>query len=487
MATGIFTLRNQLQGLIQKAWTTPQPTYYGSFNGSTQYLSTPSIALGSGNWTIEFFLYLNTVSTAFYFDGRGGGSNGFQPTIYYNGSIYFYTNGGIVITGPSLNSGQWYHVAVSKVSGSTRLFLNGVQQGSTYSDSNTYVASSTNIQYIGGGLFFTNGLISNLRITNTGLYSANFAPPTLQLTAVSGTQLLTLQNSTIIDNSTNAYTITNNGSVATAQSNLVFPNAQKTPAVDYLVVAGGGGGDYAGGGGAGGLIQGISSITTGSSITVTVGSGGAGDVAANGAAAQGGVSVFNNISTTGGGAGINNGTALASKNSGGSGGGGGINASLNSAGQGTFGQGNIGGTSTSTNAGGGGGAGTVGLNATTYSGNGGAGIASAISGTVTTYAGGGGGGAASSYNSNVGSGGVGGGGSGSITNGTSGTANTGGGGGGSGYNGSSYGNGGSGGSGIVIIRYPNTFADASSVTNGTKTSITGFTVYTFLSSGSITF
>jgi hypothetical protein len=45
----------------------------------------------------------------------------------------------------------------------------------------------------------------------------------------------------------------------------------------------------------------------------------------------------------------------------------------------------------------------------------------------------------------------------------------------------------SGGSGIVIIRYPNTFSDAASVTNGTKTSITGWTVYTFLSSGSITF
>ena len=56
--------------------------------------------------------------------------------------------------------------------------------------------------------------------------------------------------------------------------------------------------------------------------------------------------------------------------------------------------------------------------------------------------------------------------------------------GGGSYNG---GSGASGGSGIVIISYPNTFKDAVSVTNGTKTSITGFTVYTFTSSGSITF
>ena len=85
----------------------------------------------------------------------------------------------------------------------------------------------------------------------------------------------------------------------------------------------------------------------------------------------------------------------------------------------------------------------------------------------------------------AGAGGVGGGGIGNATatSANNGTTNTGGGGGGS-YYASGYGN---GGSGIVIIRYPSTFADAASVTNGTKTSITGFTVYTFLSSGSITF
>jgi hypothetical protein len=46
---------------------------------------------------------------------------------------------------------------------------------------------------------------------------------------------------------------------------------------------------------------------------------------------------------------------------------------------------------------------------------------------------------------------------------------------------------GSGGSGIVIIRYPDIYADAKSVTNGTKTTYTGYKVYTFTSSGSIMF
>jgi hypothetical protein len=67
--------------------------------------------------------------------------------------------------------------------------------------------------------------------------------------------------------------------------------------------------------------------------------------------------------------------------------------------------------------------------------------------------------------------------------GAAGTANRGGGGGGGG-NGAA---GGTGGSGIVIIRYPDIYKDAVSTTNGTKTTYTGYKVYTFLSSGSIMF
>jgi hypothetical protein len=68
----------------------------------------------------------------------------------------------------------------------------------------------------------------------------------------------------------------------------------------------------------------------------------------------------------------------------------------------------------------------------------------------------------------------------------SGTANTGGGGGGAG-NISPY-NGAAGGSGVVIIRYPDTYAAATSTTGSPTITVTGgYRIYKWTASGSITF
>jgi hypothetical protein len=267
-------------------------------------------------------------------------------------------------------------------------------------------------------------------------------------------------------------------------------DGQKPKAVEYLVVAGGGGGGNNGGGaGAGGLLSGITPVSTGTAITVTVGAGGSGQTYANRSAITGGFnSVFGNITTTGGGQGGTESYSWGDGNgrgaNGGSGGGGGFFAALVSGGQGVLGQGNAGGTNAGTNLngyGGGGGAGAFGINSlsTTLSGNGGAGVASAISGTVTAYAGGGGGGQGAG---GFGIGGVGGGGTGSATNGGNGTANTGGGGGGS-----PGGTSGNGGSGIVIVSYPDTYAAATSSTGSPTVSTSGSGSFYNAGAGSLGF
>ena len=151
-------------------------------------------------------------------------------------------------------------------------------------------------------------------------------------------------------------------------------------AVDYLVVAGGGGvlNGNGGGGGAGGMLNGSQILSSGS-YSITVGSAGS--------ASNGGNSVFNGITSVGGGKGSNYSSTDAS--SGGSGGGNG--GTTNTTATGTAGQGYRGGGSDNEPvSGGGGGAGGVGFNNfSLYGGKGGPG-AQWVNGVY--YASGGGGG-----------------------------------------------------------------------------------------------
>ena len=263
--------------------------------------------------------------------------------------------------------------------------------------------------------------------------------------------------------------------------------------IKVLIVAGGGGGaGTGGGGGAGGLIYNSNyTVSPGNQITVTVGNGGAGHIG-SGDGANGGNSIFGSLTAIGGGAGGVLGYSNGYTGGSGGGGGGAQSGSLKTGGQGTSGQGSSGGggginaTLWGGNGGGGGAGGSGGAgNNSSNGGNGGAGLQNAISGTNTYYAGGGGGGEISG--SSAGTGGAGGGGA-ANTNaaGSPGTANTGGGGGGGSYNGN-YLNGGNGGTGIIIVRYNTADFGTSTTGTGVKSIIGSETIYTFTSSGSITF
>jgi hypothetical protein len=231
---------------------------------------------------------------------------------------------------------------------------------------------------------------------------------------------------------------------------------------EYLVVAGGGGGGpgpYAGGGGAGGFRTATGFAVAATTISgITVGAGGAGGVYSTPTdATNGGNSVFDTITSDGGGAGgYIRGTNVLGHD-GGSGGGGCYNGSAPwSGGSGVSGQGydgGVGGTWSGQTGGGGGGASEVGA-AGTGSPTGGDGVASSITGSSVTYAGGGGGSSQSSASNPAGgTGGGGAGGSGEVGN-TPPVAGTNGLGGGGGGGGGASTSGGVGGSGIVIIKRP---------------------------------
>ena len=205
----------------------PNGWWSNYFDGTGDYLvvtGSSNLAFGSNNFTIEFFVYLNAFPAAnqVLYDARAsGGTTTLAPALYVaqtTNVLSYFTNNAVRITGTTvLRVGQWYHVLLSRVSGTTRMFLNGVQEGSNYTDANVYIngASRPVIAAAGDstGAGPVNGYISNLRVLNgTGVTSVTV--PTSPLTAIANTQLLTCQSNRFVDNSTNAYTITKNGDAA---------------------------------------------------------------------------------------------------------------------------------------------------------------------------------------------------------------------------------------------------------------------------------
>jgi hypothetical protein len=157
------------------------------FDGTTDYVVQPSSVnyeYGTGDFTIEFWLYLNSTGLQTIVSNLSAATGGVQPHIYINTTIRYYTNSADRITGASLSSGQWYHIAVSRGSGSTRLFVNGTQSGSTYADTNNYTTAPLGVgTYWEAGAPVTtntlNGYIDDLRITKgVARYTANFTAPT---------------------------------------------------------------------------------------------------------------------------------------------------------------------------------------------------------------------------------------------------------------------------------------------------------------------
>lgn len=158
-----------------------------AFDGTGDWLA-PNDALpytfGGGDFTVEFWLYLNSTQTALLYDGRPVSGVGATPTIYVASNVlYYFTNNANRITGSTLSNTTWTHVALCKSGGSTRLFVNGTQVGSTYADSVTYT-NTAGRPLIGAsgetvGQFPLNGYIDDLRITKGyARYTANFTPPT---------------------------------------------------------------------------------------------------------------------------------------------------------------------------------------------------------------------------------------------------------------------------------------------------------------------
>ena len=215
------------------------PTVSTSGSGSLSYSGSSVLYLGygaqtpfsfgTGDFTIEFWVNCtNFTSGPILIDWRAGAANTTAPVIYVSsgGVMTYFTNSADRITSSAISTATWYHIVVCRTGTSTKMYINGTQAGSTYTDSTNYTVS-TNGPVIGniGGVAL-NGYMSNVRIVKGNcVYTGNFTSPTAPLTAtqaagtnisaITGTQtsllLNTVSGSPLADSSTNSYAATLTG------------------------------------------------------------------------------------------------------------------------------------------------------------------------------------------------------------------------------------------------------------------------------------
>jgi hypothetical protein len=206
------------------AYSTPT-TYSNTFDGTGDYLTfgdtSTACAFPAGtDFTIECWMYNKTTTSQGTLWSTSSAISASESLRIWLGdntnTLVVWSTYTVKITSSAVfQNNVWYHVAVVRNGTTLTLYQNGINVGSV-SNNQSFTSDNFTIANTGGsgGPYPMNGVVSNLRVVKgTALYTANFTPPTSPLTAISGTQILTCQSSTFIDNSTNNFAVSATGNV----------------------------------------------------------------------------------------------------------------------------------------------------------------------------------------------------------------------------------------------------------------------------------
>jgi len=171
------------------------------FDGSGDYLTIAddtSFHVGSGDFTIEFWIYRSTAVDMNIINKRTSSAASVQW-------LYFQINASGVLRlwatsdnsnwdiansfnfgNTALSTGQWYHIALVRNVQEFATYVNGTKSSNTFTSSASITTGGTNTVQIGGDPAFNggyvNGYIDDFRITKgVARYTSNFTSPTAQL------------------------------------------------------------------------------------------------------------------------------------------------------------------------------------------------------------------------------------------------------------------------------------------------------------------
>jgi hypothetical protein len=161
------------------------------YDGSGDWLSADGhsdFALGTGDFVVDFWIRPDNTGLGIWADFSGDHDGAGSLLVFQNGGSIFFYHAGVRITGSHAED-VWQHFALVRSSGVTRMFIDGVQTGADYSDTNTYTVDANcptfGAHADGSGSFPFAGWMDEIRIskgTDRGWFGG-FTPPTAAYSA----------------------------------------------------------------------------------------------------------------------------------------------------------------------------------------------------------------------------------------------------------------------------------------------------------------
>ena len=189
-----LTIGSAVQVVSQSPFVGGGNSYQFFSTNSNSYIDVPASsdwALGTGDFTIEWFQYTTLTTVPPYqrvftvddFPSMDIGVSVEGTTFYYWANSSFRYSSASAST-----ANTWYHWAIVRQSGTTRIYRNGTLRGSSFADTNDINNTVDPLTIGGDNGHQTNatfvGYITNFRwIKGLAVYTGNFTVPTSALTA----------------------------------------------------------------------------------------------------------------------------------------------------------------------------------------------------------------------------------------------------------------------------------------------------------------
>ena len=163
-----------------------QSNFYGgsfAFDGTGDYLTagtSSDYTFGTGDFTVECFVYFNASgSYQDIFSTADYNSTNLSLRRTDSNQLQYYINDSLagIGAGGSMLAGRWYHTAITRNSGTLRLFVDGVVVYSATQTFNLSTSGTFTIGRVPGNALDLNGYIQDLRVyKGVAKYTQNFIP-----------------------------------------------------------------------------------------------------------------------------------------------------------------------------------------------------------------------------------------------------------------------------------------------------------------------